>query len=77
MNYKALVLSVVIGACFLELAAMKKVTPKKPSADISRAYSRVTRSERRAIEALVELGNAKEKPEIPPAPKKKAPKKTN
>ncbi len=77
MNYNALVLSIVMGTCFLELAAMKKVTPKKTVTDVSRAYSRVTRSERRAIEALVELGKVKEKPEISPAAKKKAPKKTN
>ena len=77
MNYKTLVLSIVMGTCFLELAAMKKVKAKKPSTDISRKYAQVKPSERRAVEALIELGKAKEKPEISPAAKKKAPKKTN
>lgn len=76
MHYRALVLSLVIGVCFLEVVAMKKVI-KKPSMDVSRAYAQATPQERKAIEALVEMGKAKEKPTNVPSSKKKAPQKTN
>ena len=75
MNYKTLVLSVILSACFLEIEAMKKVKAKKTSTDISRAYAQATEGERRAVEALVELGKVKEKP-TNLSPKKKSSKKT-